>query len=117
MGLAVRVSLPAQAVRPSARDIPSYSVPHARGEGSERVFGLRVEGRHRNAAGVAHGGLLATSPRVAEAAERSIRAGAALLLLSGSGSHGPLFDRCWPEPGPTGRSGPESRSHTRACAR
>lgn len=32
----------------------------ARGEGEERVFGLTVEDRHRNAAGKAHGGLLAT---------------------------------------------------------
>ena len=32
----------------------------ARGEGAERVFGLRVEERHRNVAGKAHGGLLAT---------------------------------------------------------
>ena len=31
-----------------------------RGEGPERVFGLRVEERHRNVAGKAHGGLLAT---------------------------------------------------------
>src|SRR3954454_15502214 len=33
---------------------------YARGEGSERVLGLSVEDRHRNAGGVAHGGLLAT---------------------------------------------------------
>lgn len=33
---------------------------YARGDGGERVFGLRVEDRHRNAGGVAHGGLLAT---------------------------------------------------------
>lgn len=33
---------------------------YARGDGSGRVFGLRVEDRHRNSAGVAHGGLLAT---------------------------------------------------------
>lgn len=33
---------------------------YARGEGTKRVFGLRVEDRHRNAGGVAHGGLLAT---------------------------------------------------------
>ena len=33
---------------------------HVRGEGPERVFGLRVDERHRNAAGKAHGGLLAT---------------------------------------------------------
>jgi uncharacterized protein (TIGR00369 family) len=33
---------------------------YARGEGAGRVLGLRVEGRHRNAGGVAHGGLLAT---------------------------------------------------------
>jgi acyl-coenzyme A thioesterase 13 len=32
----------------------------ARGYGSERVLALRVEDRHRNAGGVAHGGLLAT---------------------------------------------------------
>ena len=31
-----------------------------RGEGAERVFGLRVEGKHLNAAGKAQGGLLAT---------------------------------------------------------
>jgi uncharacterized protein (TIGR00369 family) len=31
-----------------------------RGEGEERVFGLLVEERHRNVAGKAHGGLLAT---------------------------------------------------------
>jgi len=31
-----------------------------RGEGTGRVFALRVEERHRNAAGKAHGGLLAT---------------------------------------------------------
>lgn len=33
---------------------------YARGEGEDRVFGLRVEERHMNAAGKAHGGLLAT---------------------------------------------------------
>ena len=33
---------------------------YARGEGEERVLGLRVEERHRNIAGKAHGGLLAT---------------------------------------------------------
>jgi uncharacterized protein (TIGR00369 family) len=33
---------------------------YARGEGEARVFGIRVEERHRNVAGVAHGGLLAT---------------------------------------------------------
>ena len=33
---------------------------YAREQGGERVFGLRVENRHRNAGGVAHGGLLAT---------------------------------------------------------
>src|SRR3954454_23186893 len=33
---------------------------YARGAGSDRVLGLRVENRHRNAGGVAHGGLLAT---------------------------------------------------------
>jgi acyl-coenzyme A thioesterase 13 len=33
---------------------------YARGDGSARVLGLRVEDRHRNAGGVAHGGLLAT---------------------------------------------------------
>jgi uncharacterized protein (TIGR00369 family) len=33
---------------------------YARGEGGERVLALRVEDRHRNAGGVAHGGLLAT---------------------------------------------------------
>lgn len=33
---------------------------HARGEGDDQVFGLRVEDRHRNVAGAAHGGLLAT---------------------------------------------------------
>jgi acyl-coenzyme A thioesterase 13 len=32
----------------------------ARSDGEHRVFGLRVEDRHRNAGGVAHGGLLAT---------------------------------------------------------
>lgn len=32
----------------------------SRGEDGERVFALRVEDRHRNAGGVAHGGLLAT---------------------------------------------------------
>ena len=31
-----------------------------RDDGDERVFGLRIEDRHRNAAGAAHGGLLAT---------------------------------------------------------
>ena len=33
---------------------------HVRGEGEGRVFGMRVEERHRNAAGKAHGGMLAT---------------------------------------------------------
>jgi uncharacterized protein (TIGR00369 family) len=33
---------------------------YARGDGGERVLALRVEDRHRNAGGVAHGGLLAT---------------------------------------------------------
>lgn len=33
---------------------------YARGEGSARVLALRVEDRHRNAGGVAHGGLLTT---------------------------------------------------------
>jgi uncharacterized protein (TIGR00369 family) len=33
---------------------------YARGEGGERVLAVRLEDRHRNAAGVAHGGLLAT---------------------------------------------------------
>src|SRR3954447_7837597 len=33
---------------------------YARESGDQRVFGLRVEDRHRNAGGVAHGGLLAT---------------------------------------------------------
>jgi uncharacterized protein (TIGR00369 family) len=33
---------------------------YARGEGGERVLALRVEDRHRNAGGVAHGGLLTT---------------------------------------------------------
>jgi uncharacterized protein (TIGR00369 family) len=33
---------------------------YARGEGAERVLALRVEERHRNIAGKAHGGLLAT---------------------------------------------------------
>jgi acyl-coenzyme A thioesterase 13 len=33
---------------------------HARGAGEERVLGLRIEERHRNAAGAAQGGLLAT---------------------------------------------------------
>jgi uncharacterized protein (TIGR00369 family) len=33
---------------------------YARGEGEERVFGLRVDERHRNSAGKTHGGLLAT---------------------------------------------------------
>jgi uncharacterized protein (TIGR00369 family) len=33
---------------------------YARGDGDERVFGMCVEERHRNVAGVAHGGLLAT---------------------------------------------------------
>jgi len=33
---------------------------YARGNGGERVLALRVEDRHRNAGGVAHGGLLAT---------------------------------------------------------
>jgi uncharacterized protein (TIGR00369 family) len=33
---------------------------HVRGEGEQRVFGLRVGERHRNLAGAAHGGLLAT---------------------------------------------------------
>ena len=32
----------------------------SRGEGSERVLALRVEDRHRNIAGKAHGGFLAT---------------------------------------------------------
>lgn len=32
----------------------------ARGQGEARVFGLRVEERHLNVAGKAHGGLLAT---------------------------------------------------------
>lgn len=32
----------------------------ARGDGTERVLGLRIEERHRNAGGAAHGGLLAT---------------------------------------------------------
>ena len=31
-----------------------------RGEADERVFGLRIEDRHRNAGGSAHGGFLAT---------------------------------------------------------
>ena len=31
-----------------------------RGEGPERVFGIRIEDRHLNAGGMAHGGLLAT---------------------------------------------------------
>ena len=33
---------------------------YARGEGEGRVFGMRIEDRHRNVAGAAHGGLLAT---------------------------------------------------------
>ena len=33
---------------------------YARGDGAERVLALRVEERHRNAGGKAHGGLLAT---------------------------------------------------------
>jgi acyl-coenzyme A thioesterase 13 len=33
---------------------------YSRGDGEQRVFGLLVEERHRNAAGKAHGGLLAT---------------------------------------------------------
>ena len=33
---------------------------YARRRDGDRVFGLRVEDRHRNSAGVAHGGLLAT---------------------------------------------------------
>lgn len=33
---------------------------YARGEGDERILGLRIEHRHRNAAGAAQGGLLAT---------------------------------------------------------
>jgi uncharacterized protein (TIGR00369 family) len=33
---------------------------YVRGEGAERVFGLRIEERHRNRAGKAHGGLLAS---------------------------------------------------------
>ncbi len=33
---------------------------YASGNGSDRVLGLRVEERHRNARGYAHGGLLAT---------------------------------------------------------
>src|SRR4051794_20335813 len=33
---------------------------YARGDGGDRVLGLRVEDRHRNAGGVAHGGLLTT---------------------------------------------------------
>lgn len=33
---------------------------HASGEGTDRVFALRVEERHLNQAGAAHGGLLAT---------------------------------------------------------
>ena len=33
---------------------------YARGERGERVLALRVEDRHRNAGGVAHGGLLTT---------------------------------------------------------
>jgi acyl-coenzyme A thioesterase 13 len=33
---------------------------YARGEGVDRVLALRVEERHRNSAGKAHGGLLAT---------------------------------------------------------
>src|SRR3954447_11207214 len=33
---------------------------YAHGAGSERVLALRVEDRHRNAGGVAHGGLLTT---------------------------------------------------------
>lgn len=33
---------------------------HARGEGAERVLGLTIEERHRNVAGKAHGGMLAT---------------------------------------------------------
>jgi acyl-coenzyme A thioesterase 13 len=33
---------------------------HVREADGGRVFGLRIEERHRNAGGVAHGGLLAT---------------------------------------------------------
>jgi uncharacterized protein (TIGR00369 family) len=33
---------------------------HASGEGADRVLGIRIEDRHRNLAGAAHGGLLAT---------------------------------------------------------
>ena len=33
---------------------------HSRMDGAERVFGLRIEERHRNRAGAAQGGLLAT---------------------------------------------------------
>ena len=33
---------------------------YAHGEGDDRVFGMRVDERHLNAAGAVHGGLLAT---------------------------------------------------------
>ena len=33
---------------------------YARGEGEERVLALRIEDRHRNSGGKAHGGMLAT---------------------------------------------------------
>jgi uncharacterized protein (TIGR00369 family) len=33
---------------------------YARGEGDDRVFGLRVDDRHLNSAGAVHGGLLTT---------------------------------------------------------
>ena len=46
---------------------------HARGEGDDRVLGLRLEERHANAGGAAHGGLLATF--VDFALGRAIRAG------------------------------------------
>src|SRR3712207_2737331 len=46
--------------RPPRSTLLPYTALFRSAEGEERVFGLRVEERHRNIAGKAHGGLLAT---------------------------------------------------------
>src|SRR3712207_8855227 len=46
--------------RPPRSTLLPYTALFRSAEGEERVFGLRVEERHLNVAGKAHGGLLAT---------------------------------------------------------
>lgn len=54
----------------------------ARGQGAERVLALRVEERHRNSAGVAQGGLLATIADFALGRAIELDAGEARVTVS-----------------------------------